>query len=40
VRDAIRSAMDAVEYFSDALITVIRGEKVASKALADMESAK
>lgn len=40
VRDAIRSAMDAVEYFADAFVAVVRGEKSALQALASAGTSK
>jgi hypothetical protein len=40
VRDAIRSAMDAVEYYADALVAVVRGETTAVQALAGAGTAK
>jgi hypothetical protein len=38
IRDAIKSAMDAVEDYADALVAVMKGKKKAKKALEDAES--
>jgi hypothetical protein len=37
IRDAIKSAMDAVEQYADALVEVMRGEKRAVRALREAE---
>jgi hypothetical protein len=38
IRDAIKSAMDAVEQYADAIVEVMRGEKNAVNALKDAEA--
>ncbi|HEV8430875.1 MAG TPA: YbjN domain-containing protein [Pyrinomonadaceae bacterium] len=38
IRDAIKSAMDAVEQYADAIVEVMHGRKKARKALHDAES--
>lgn len=38
IRDAIKSAMDAVELYADAIVDVMHGKKKAKKALEDAES--
>lgn len=38
IRDAIKSAMDAVEDYADAIVAVMKGKKKAKKALEDAES--
>lgn len=38
IRDAIKSAMDAIELYADAIVDVMQGRKKAKKALEDAES--
>ena len=38
IRDAIKSGMDAVETYADAIVEVMKGKKKAKKALEDAES--
>jgi hypothetical protein len=37
IRDLIKSCMDTIEYFANPLLSVIRGEKVASKAFEELD---